>query len=86
MRHGHTSPAATSASFLTASSAVGTVRIEVTHILGERLPRLPTHTSEADPRDGGRGLLLVEALADRWGWGDRADAGPGKTVWAECAL
>ncbi|MBQ1100823.1 ATP-binding protein [Streptomyces sp. b94] len=33
--------------------------------------------------DGGRGLLLVEAVADRWGVTGRT--GPGKTVWAECA-
>ncbi|NED78649.1 ATP-binding protein [Streptomyces sp. SID11233] len=31
---------------------------------------------------GGRGLLLVEALAHRWGVDDRG-AGIGKTVWAE---
>jgi hypothetical protein len=31
---------------------------------------------------GGRGLLLVEVLAHRWGWGERA-GGIGKTVWAE---
>jgi hypothetical protein len=31
---------------------------------------------------GGRGLLLVEALAHRWGVRDRA-GGIGKTVWAE---
>lgn len=30
---------------------------------------------------GGRGLLLVAAVADRWGFGDRT--GPGKVVWAE---
>ncbi|MFE2499186.1 ATP-binding protein [Streptomyces scopuliridis] len=29
----------------------------------------------------GRGLVLVAALADRWGVGDRN--GPGKVVWAE---
>ncbi|WP_327274244.1 hypothetical protein OG609_21195 [Streptomyces sp. NBC_01224] len=30
---------------------------------------------------GGRGLILVAALADRWGHGARC--GPGKVVWAE---
>ncbi|GAA2423739.1 hypothetical protein GCM10010421_07600 [Streptomyces glaucus] len=34
------------------------------------------------PLTGGRGLLLVKALADRWGCAPRPD-GPGKTVWAE---
>ncbi|WP_406454012.1 ATP-binding protein [Streptomyces sp. NBC_00876] len=31
--------------------------------------------------DGGRGLLIVETIAARWGVIDRV--GPGKTVWAE---
>ncbi|MGX1547646.1 ATP-binding protein [Streptomyces adustus] len=34
--------------------------------------------------DGGRGLLLVAAVATRWGVDGRS--GPGKTVWAECGL
>jgi hypothetical protein len=38
----------------------------------------------AADEDHGRGLLLVDALAARWGVTDRV--GPGKTVWAECAL
>ncbi|MEE4492035.1 ATP-binding protein [Streptomyces sp. BE230] len=32
----------------------------------------------------GRGLLLVSALADEWGFGERG--GPGKVVWAEIGL
>ncbi|MFF8989285.1 ATP-binding protein [Streptomyces sp. NPDC014983] len=68
---------------LTADPAIGTVRIEVSDTRGERLPRIPTAT--AQDGDGGRGLLLVEALADRWGCSPRAVGGPGKTVWAECA-
>lgn len=31
--------------------------------------------------DGGRGLVLVEAVTDRWGVEERAD---GKTVWFAC--
>ncbi|MFE4054330.1 ATP-binding protein [Streptomyces sp. YIM B13518] len=65
---------------LTATPATRTVRIEVTDTRGESLPRLPATT--ADDGEGGRGLLLVEALADRWGCTPRQD-GPGKTVWAE---
>ncbi|MET8437463.1 ATP-binding protein [Streptomyces sp900116325] len=38
-----------------------------------------------DQPTGGRGLLLVEALADRWGCTPR-ESGPGKTVWAECIV
>lgn len=42
---------------------------------------LPQRTPTAPDAESGRGLLLVEALADRWG----AAAGPypRKTVWAE---
>ncbi|MEF9883960.1 ATP-binding protein [Streptomyces sp. P9-A4] len=56
----------------------GVLRIEVTDTRGERLPRAEPASPEGD---SGRGLLLVEALADRWG----VDLGPvpGKTVWAE---
>ncbi|MCX4592413.1 ATP-binding protein [Streptomyces sp. NBC_01549] len=65
-----------------------TVRIEVTDTRAERLPR-PPGTQDAQDGPGveetGRGLLLVSRLAARWGWHPRAD-GPGKTVWAECAL
>jgi anti-sigma regulatory factor (Ser/Thr protein kinase) len=86
VRHGHVAGRDFHV-LLTASPATGTVRIEVTDTRGERLPRVPAAlTVKAGPRDGGRGLLLVEALADRWGWSPRADGGPGKTVWAECAV
>ncbi|MEV0979110.1 ATP-binding protein [Streptomyces sp. NPDC049915] len=56
----------------------GTLRIEVTDTRGERLPevRCPEESAES-----GRGLLLVEALADRWGV--REERFPRKTVWAE---
>lgn len=60
------------------------VRVEVSDTHPGR-PEVPTATAE-DPADadGGRGLLLVEAVAARWGVEERT--GPGKTVWAECAL
>ena len=82
VRHGHV----TGRDFhvlLTADPATGTVRIEVSDTRSERLPRVPAAT--AQDGDGGRGLLLVEALADRWGCSPRETGGPGKTVWAECA-
>ncbi|MFC8518886.1 ATP-binding protein [Streptomyces sp. NPDC057257] len=50
------------------------VRIEV-HDSGTGVPRV---ADDAD--EGGRGLLLVSALADKWGVGERD---PGKVVWAE---
>ncbi|WP_329244656.1 ATP-binding protein [Streptomyces canus] len=58
-----------------------TLRIEVTDTRGDRLPRVELPAPEAET---GRGLVLVDALADRWG------AAPGprprKTVWAELDL
>ncbi|MCX4787123.1 ATP-binding protein [Streptomyces sp. NBC_01221] len=60
------------------------LRIEVTDTRGEQLPPTPGTTSSADDAESGRGLLIVEALADRWG----IDAGPvpRKTIWAELSL
>ncbi|GAA3302551.1 hypothetical protein GCM10020295_48650 [Streptomyces cinereospinus] len=59
---------------LTLHVVAGTLRIEVTDTRGDRLPRL---THAAPHADSGRGLLLVDALADRWGWRrDRTRARP----------
>ncbi|MBW1595635.1 ATP-binding protein [Streptomyces sp. JJ38] len=58
-----------------------TVRIEVTDASGSRPPTPgPAPTAEGGT---GRGLLLVSALADRWGTVPYPPSG--KTVWAECA-
>ncbi|MER5274838.1 ATP-binding protein [Streptomyces sp. NPDC002809] len=58
----------------------GAVRVEVsdTHEARPDTTVMPQPDAEAD---GGRGLLIVEAVALRWGVNDRV--GPGKTVWAE---
>ncbi|MFJ3696997.1 ATP-binding protein [Streptomyces sp. NPDC090052] len=60
------------------SAEGATVRVEVTDTRGESVPAL---VEPSDELEGGRGLLLVTALADRWGWYPCED-GPGKTVWA----
>ncbi|AKH83613.1 6-phosphofructokinase [Streptomyces sp. CNQ-509] len=52
------------------------VQVEV-HDPGDGEPHV---CSPADTDDRGRGLLLVEALADDWGTSARN--GPGKSVWA----
>jgi hypothetical protein len=52
-----------------------TLRIEVTDTRDDRLPALS---------DSSRGLLLVEALSDRWGV--TPGLPPRKTVWAELDL
>ncbi|MET8437687.1 ATP-binding protein [Streptomyces sp900116325] len=55
-----------------------TLRVEVTDSRGESIPA-PAEPS--NDLEGRRGLLLVAALTDRWGWYPCID-GPGKTVWA----
>ncbi|KUL36439.1 hypothetical protein ADL22_24415 [Streptomyces sp. NRRL F-4489] len=63
-----------------------TLRIEVSDTRGELRPPAPG-TSRPVPRplaENGRGLLLVEALADRWDVLDRVPVG--KTVVAELDL
>ena len=57
------------------------VRVEVSDTCPAR--PVPPAPASADA-DGGRGLVLVEALASRWGV--RGRTGPGKTVWAEVDL
>lgn len=59
----------------------GALRIEVTDTRGEDLPHLRPPAPDAG---SGRGLFLVEALADRWGVG--LGPVPRKTVWAELDL
>ncbi|MFG2295592.1 ATP-binding protein [Streptomyces sp. NPDC048603] len=59
-----------------------TVRIEVTDTRGERHPE-PATLHPGPDRTDGRGLLLVAALASRWGWHLRTCGSPGKSVWAE---
>ncbi|WP_328562524.1 ATP-binding protein [Streptomyces coelicoflavus] len=58
-----------------------TLRVEVTDTRGDRLPAPQVPNAEGE---SGRGLLLVEALADRWGVTE--ERFPRKTVWAELGL
>lgn len=60
---------------LTLTVTPETLLIEVTDTRGDRIPEI---------RDTGRGLVLVEALADRWGV--REGPVPSKVVWAELSL
>ncbi|WP_455358790.1 ATP-binding protein [Streptomyces sp. SYSU K21746] len=71
---------------LTLTRASGAVlRIEVSDTRGETRPPAPGCLGAPGPgEDSGRGLLLVEALADRWCVLDRAPVG--KTVRAEIDL
>ncbi|WP_371678092.1 ATP-binding protein [Streptomyces sp. NBC_01276] len=57
------------------------LRIEVVDARGDRIPC----ARDADPgSEGGRGLVLVAAVADRWGVEE--GAAPCKAVWAELDL
>ncbi|MET9531106.1 MULTISPECIES: ATP-binding protein [unclassified Streptomyces] len=54
----------------------GTVRVEVADI--SACPPRPRHAEGEDTN--GRGLELVDGLADRWGW---QPEGRGKSIWCE---
>ncbi|MEU4920830.1 ATP-binding protein [Streptomyces parvus] len=59
-----------------ASGAAGTVRVEV----ADASDRPPLQRHAAGEDTGGRGLELVDGLADRWGW---LPEGAGKQIWCE---
>ncbi|MEU3599802.1 ATP-binding protein [Streptomyces sp. NPDC006798] len=54
----------------------GTVRVEV----ADHCSRPPRRRTAEDDETNGRGLELVDGLADRWGW---RQEGNGKAIWCE---
>ncbi|MEU7425855.1 ATP-binding protein [Streptomyces sp. NPDC040750] len=52
------------------------VRVEV----ADTSSRAPVPRCAGDEATGGRGLALVDCLADRWGW---SAEGAGKSIWCE---
>ncbi|NEB08738.1 ATP-binding protein [Streptomyces coelicoflavus] len=68
---------------LTADAAAELVRVEVSDAAGDRRPSAAPPSSPPEG-ESGRGLLLVDVLALRWGWTPRKPLG--KTVWAELPL
>ncbi|MFF8913633.1 ATP-binding protein [Streptomyces sp. NPDC015032] len=58
------------------TGAAGTVRVEV----ADASCRPPQQRHAAGEDTGGRGLELVDGLADRWGW---QPEGAGKRIWCE---
>lgn len=50
------------------------------HDSGDGTPRVAAVAGRTEADESGRGLVLVEALADRWGVTGRS---PGKVVWCE---
>ncbi|MEU6476162.1 ATP-binding protein [Streptomyces sp. NPDC047017] len=59
-----------------APAEAATVRLEVADIS----TRAPVPRCAGDEATGGRGLALVDGLADRWGW---TAEGAGKRIWCE---
>lgn len=66
---------------LTHDPAAGVLRIAVTDARGDRFPSPVTDVATPPDDESGRGLLIVTALADRWGTEPYPPSG--KTVWAE---
>lgn len=66
---------------LTLDATTGTVRVSVTDARGGQLPFLRADFATPVDSESGRGLLLVAALADRWG--TKPYPPSGKTVWAD---
>ena len=65
---------------LTVSAAGFAVRIAIADGGGSSEPQIPDGGGEPDVLTGGRGLRIVDALADRWGHtGDEL----GRVVWLE---
>lgn len=58
------------------AAQAGTVRVEV----ADNCARPPRPRLAAGDDTGGRGLELVDGLADRWGW---KHEGAGKSIWCE---
>ncbi|MFJ3335309.1 ATP-binding protein [Streptomyces sp. NPDC086766] len=68
---------------LALDAAAGLVRVEVADAAARKRP--PAAPPAACPEgESGRGLLLVDYLAARWGWAPRRPVG--KTVWGEVSL
>ncbi|MFJ9244648.1 ATP-binding protein [Streptomyces sp. NPDC101776] len=68
---------------LALDTAAGLVRVEVADAASAKRPSAIPPTTHPEG-ESGRGLLLVDTLAVRWGWAPRRPLG--KTVWAEVAV
>jgi anti-sigma regulatory factor (Ser/Thr protein kinase) len=81
VRHGHARGHDRFQLALTHDAAARTVRIEVSDASPRHPPTDPPRPSPED--ESGRGLLLVDVLAARWGTSRRVPLG--KTIWADVA-
>nr|WP_303711163.1 ATP-binding protein [Kutzneria buriramensis]WKX10179.1 ATP-binding protein [Kutzneria buriramensis] len=69
-------PAVLRLSLPSGAAESATVRLEV----ADRSDRAPVPRCVDSEQTGGRGLALVDGLADRWGW---SPEGAGKRIWCE---
>jgi anti-sigma regulatory factor (Ser/Thr protein kinase) len=51
----------------------------------DQAPGIPVLREATEDEESGRGLILVNAIADKWGW-KPAKGQPGKVVWAQMSL
>lgn len=56
-------------------------RAQVLIIVWDSSPQPPVRVDASSEAENGRGLMLVEAISEQWGWCCRDDVG-GKFVWA----
>ncbi len=82
VRHGRV-PGHDFALSLALDATADVIRVEVADAASARRPPATAPSSHPDG-ESGRGLLLVDVLAVRWGWAPRRPVG--KTVWAEVSL
>lgn len=61
----------------------GSARVLI--LVWDSSPRPPVRIDSGDEAENGRGLMLVEAISEQWGWYRRQD-GDGKFVWVAVAL
>ncbi len=60
-------------------------RVRILIEVWDQNPRLPMPKTAGPDDESGRGLLIVQALAETWNWYRLHDAG-GKVVWATIAM
>jgi anti-sigma regulatory factor (Ser/Thr protein kinase) len=58
-------------------------RVRMLILVGDQSPQPVLRIASRADTEGGRGLLLVEAISDRWGWHPVGAPGLVKMVWAE---
>ena len=57
-------------------------RARLVILVRDHHPAAPAPRPAADDEENGRGLMLVEAIGDQFGWYRPGDGTPGKVVWA----